>query len=65
MHRSIASTDDLRMPRAADDDRLVMAFALDLGKVGAEPVSRHLLLAYDDLYSIEYFHHRLRPYWRR
>jgi len=53
------------MPRAADDDRLVMAFALDLGKVGAEPVSRHLLLAYDDLYSIEYFHHRLRPYWRR
>ena len=62
---TLASTDDLRMPRAADDDRLVMAFAFDLGKVGAEPVSRHLLLAYDDLYSIEYFHHRLRPYWRR
>jgi glutaminase A-like protein/uncharacterized protein DUF5127/uncharacterized protein DUF4964 len=62
---TLASTDDLRMPRAADDDRPVMAFAFDLGKVGAEPVSRHLLLAYDDLYSIEYFHHRLRPYWRR
>ncbi len=42
-----------------------MAFAFDLGQVGAEAVTRHLILAYDDLYSIEYFHQRLRPYWRR
>jgi Domain of unknown function (DUF4965)/Domain of unknown function (DUF5127) len=28
-------------------------------------MTRHLILAYDDLYSIEYFHDRLRPYWRR
>jgi len=42
-----------------------MAFAFDMGQVGAEPVARHLVLAYDDLYSIEYFHQRLRPYWRR
>ena len=28
-------------------------------------MTRHLILAYDDLYSIEYFHQRLRPYWRR
>ena len=42
-----------------------MAFAFDMGKVQAEPVTRHLVLAYDDLYSIEYFHQRLRPYWRR
>jgi hypothetical protein len=42
-----------------------MAFVFDLGNVGAESVARHLILAYDDLYSIEYFHQRLRPYWRR
>lgn len=42
-----------------------MAFTFDLGQVGAAPVERHLILAYDDLYSIEYFHQRLRPYWRR
>ena len=29
------------------------------------PVSRHLMLAYDDEYSIEYFGRKLRPYWRR
>jgi hypothetical protein len=42
-----------------------MAFVFDMGQVGAEPVARHLILAYDDLYSIEYFHQPLRPYWRR
>ncbi len=42
-----------------------MAFVFDLGQVQAEPVARHLILAYDDFYSIEYFHQRLRPYWRR
>ena len=42
-----------------------MAFVFDMGQVQAEPVARHLILAYDDLYSIEYFHQRLRPYWRR
>jgi len=25
----------------------------------------HFIIAYDDLYSIEYFERRLRPYWRR
>jgi hypothetical protein len=43
----------------------MMAFVFDMHQVGAEPVARHLILAYDDLYSLEYFHQRLRPYWRR
>jgi len=33
--------------------------------VGAQPVSRYLMLAYDDLYSIEYFQRRERAWWRR
>jgi hypothetical protein len=43
----------------------VAALALDLGKVAKEPVSRYLMLAYDDEYSINYFGRKLRPYWRR
>jgi hypothetical protein len=43
----------------------VLAFSVDLGKVGVRPVSRYLMLAYDDLYSIEYFQRRERPWWRR
>jgi hypothetical protein len=42
-----------------------LAMSIDLGKVGAQPVSRYLMLAYDDLYSIEYFQRKERPWWRR
>jgi hypothetical protein len=35
------------------------------GKVASQPVSRWLMLAYDDEYSIKYFRQNLRPYWRR
>lgn len=38
---------------------------LDLGQVGPTTVHRWLLLAYDDLYSIQYMGQNLRPYWRR
>ena len=43
----------------------VGAFAFHLGAIGKDPVSRHLILAYDDLYSIQYMRQNLRPYWRR
>lgn len=43
----------------------VIAMALDFGKVSAAPASRYLMVAYDDLYSIELFHRRLRAWWRR
>ena len=34
-------------------------------KVTDQPVSRWLMLAYDDLYSIQFMKKNLRPYWRR
>ena len=43
----------------------VLAFSIDLGKVDAQPISRSLMLAYDDQYSIEYFQRRQLPWWRR
>ncbi len=58
--------DEPATPRAGGgDDMPVSAFVFVLGDVGAAAASRHLLLAYDDEYSIEYFGHKLRPYWRR
>jgi hypothetical protein len=43
----------------------VLAVSMDLGKVSNRPVSRYLMIAYDDLYSIEYFERRERAWWRR
>jgi hypothetical protein len=62
---SLPETIDGDLPRAANARTPVSAFAFDLGSVGQEPVSRWLMLAYDDLYSIQYFRKNLRPFWRR
>ena len=55
---------DTRMPRPPRDHMPAMAVAFDLGKVAADPIERHLILAYDQTYAIEYFHKPLLPYWR-
>jgi Glutaminase A six helical-hairpin domain/Domain of unknown function (DUF5127)/Domain of unknown function (DUF4964) len=56
---------DTDMPRAVNDNGPVAAFVFDLGQIGKKATSRWLMLAYDDLYSIQYFRQNLRPYWRR
>jgi ubiquinone/menaquinone biosynthesis C-methylase UbiE len=43
----------------------VTAFAFDLDAVGAAKTSRWAMLAFDDVYSIQYLGKNLRPYWRR
>ncbi|MBN1489300.1 MAG: DUF4965 domain-containing protein [Phycisphaerae bacterium] len=61
----LPDADDARMPRAANDAYPFLATAFALGAVGAEPVERYTMVAYDDIWSIEYMQRRLRPYWRR
>jgi hypothetical protein len=63
--QALPAADDKRQPRAASDQAPVLAFTFVLGTVKSEPVSRHLLLAYDDEFSMNYMGQKLRPYWRR
>jgi len=64
---------DGQLPKSGERDASTVAIPLfpvlaarfDLGEVGNKPVERHLVIAYDEVYSIELLHHRLRPYWRR
>ncbi|MBV9848092.1 MAG: DUF4965 domain-containing protein [Armatimonadetes bacterium] len=62
---AVPAADEIGTPRPAHNRWPVLACSLALGDVGADAVSRHVLLAYDDIFSIEYFHRRERPYWRR
>jgi hypothetical protein len=63
---SPADLADRRMPRpAGGKNQVVLAFAFDLGQVAAEPVTRQVIVAYDEIYAIRYFGQKLRPYWRR
>ena len=59
---SKSQAEPVRSPRA---DQLSAALTFDLPAVKAEPVVRWLVVAYDDLFSIEYMRRPLRPYWRR
>jgi hypothetical protein len=42
-----------------------LAVSVNFGTVGSQPVSRYLMLAYDDIYAIEYFERKTRAWWRR
>jgi hypothetical protein len=62
----LPDTDDFSdRPAPRRGPGLVLAASLNLGKVGSRPVSRYLMLGYDDVYSIEYFQRKERPWWRR
>jgi hypothetical protein len=60
--------DDLgqsRMPQSRYPAPPLLSVAIPLGQVGTSPVTRHVMLAYDDGYSVEYMHQKLLPYWRK
>ncbi|PUZ27793.1 protein of unknown function [Chitinophaga costaii] len=43
---------------------LVLNTVLPLGKVGSDPVEKFVLVGYDDLYAIQYFHTNLKAWWK-
>lgn len=64
----VPTEDDLdqpRMPQSRYPSPPALNVVMPLGDVGATTVTRHMLLAYDDVYSVEYMRQRLLPYWRR
>ncbi|MBV9625825.1 MAG: DUF4965 domain-containing protein [Acidobacteria bacterium] len=57
---------DLDTPEPAGDwDGPTLAFRFDLGTIGSTPVSRYVVLLYDEGFSVQYLNRWLRPYWRR
>jgi Glutaminase A six helical-hairpin domain/Domain of unknown function (DUF5127) len=65
---ALPDSDDLhqpRMPQSEYPSAPLLNLEFSLGSVGATPVRRHVMLAYDDRYSVEYMQQKLRPYWRK
>ena len=60
----LAANDVTDQEGRAEHNVPVLAVAFDLGKVGATPEQRLAMLAYDDVFSIEFLNRRLRPWWR-
>jgi hypothetical protein len=61
----IVPTRGIAVGQAPASDAPVASFVFDFPGVGQKPQAKHLILAYDDEFSIQYFKQNLRPYWRR
>ncbi len=44
---------------------LMLNTIVDAGQVGADVKEQYFLLGYDDMYSLQYFHQNLRPWWNK
>jgi Domain of unknown function (DUF4965)/Domain of unknown function (DUF5127)/Domain of unknown function (DUF1793)/Domain of unknown function (DUF4964) len=59
--------DDLEQPRVPQSrypSAPALNMVMQLGAVGAASISRHVILGYDDVFSLEYMRQKLLPYWR-
>ncbi len=62
---TLPMADDMEMPRQPRNGAAHLAVALPADVSATQSVSRHVLLAYNEIYSIEYLDRKLRPYWQR
>ncbi len=47
-----------------DTKNIVLESMIPFGTVGSKPVEKYMMLAYDDIKSIQYFTHNLDPIWK-
>ena len=56
--------DDLNMPQAVKENWIAMAFTLPLAVPANGHAEAWAVIAYDDVWSIEYLNRKLQAYWR-
>ena len=59
-----ADVDPKTLSANMSDKMTVLAYTDNLGSVSKETIKGHLMIGYDDLYSIDYFYEALLPYWK-
>ena len=57
--------DDMQMPRPVNEGVPTLALTIDAGQVSAQPVERRVMIAYDDVYAVNFFGKKERGYWRK
>ncbi len=60
-----ASLAAVKSSEPAEASAVGASVAIPFGEVNSDAVARYLVLAYDDLYSIQFMKKNLRPYWRK
>ncbi len=61
----LSEEDDQDMPRPAFTNHPKMGAAIALGQVTAATVEGTFIVAYEDIWALEFMQRRIRPYWQR
>jgi hypothetical protein len=56
---------DVSQTNSGPDMKFLWNLKVDFGKVTSVPVAKTVLLAYDDIYSIQYFNQNLQAWWKK
>jgi hypothetical protein len=59
------SLKELKEPGANEAKQIALAATFDFPLPASGEVSKRVLLAYDDIYSIQYFHKNLQAWWKK
>lgn len=62
---TLPEDDDQHMPRPANAAYPKMGAAIDLGQVSATTIEGSFIVAYEDIWALEFMQRRIRPYWQR
>ncbi|SRR5579883_80911 len=67
---ALDSSDDTETGRAANSRDAAgpaagLGVAIPMGAIASTPVSRHVMVAYDDVWALTYLQRRVRAWWRR
>ncbi len=62
---SLPDEDDKKMPRAANEESPALSMIFNLETDSAKTASQTIMVFYDDIFSINYFGDKLKPYWRK
>ncbi len=55
----------MQKPKSSNVAEAYCDLQIDYGKVEKKPVEKTIILAYDDLYSIQYFNQNLEAWWKK
>jgi len=56
---------EIKPNNIATGKHLMLNTIVQLGKIGATQKEQLILIGYDDIYSLQYFHKNLRPWWNQ
>ena len=59
----ISAAQPKMLPKNMTKQMTVLAYSKDLGKISSTKTANFIMLGYDDIYSIQFFHKNLKAYW--